>query len=115
MAVGARREVEQLVIDELQLELPASLGARKQAIVRLLRRELLRPGLLELLSARSIGSMRSMEPVEQLAQLSVPVLTLNCQQTNLAIARQLARSLAMAVSASLNSEALNPMRGGSRP
>lgn len=109
MAVGARREVEQLVIDELQLELPASLGARKQAIVRLLRRELLRPGLLELLSARSI------EPVEHVAQLSVPVLTLNCQQTNLAIARQLARSLAMAVSASLNSEALNPMRGGSRP
>ncbi|WP_323813542.1 hypothetical protein [Cellvibrio sp. NN19] len=64
-------------ITSLTLELPASLGARKHRIVRLLRSEL----------------MRLEWPKGDLARLDLPPLPLSCQQTNLAIARQLAQAL----------------------
>lgn len=64
-------------IDSLMLELPASLGARKHSIVRLLRAELL----------------RLTWPEGELGNLVVPPLALSSKQTNVAIARQLARAL----------------------
>ena len=66
-----------LQIASLTLELPASLGARKHSIVRLLRTEL---GRLEW-------------PGGDLPEVVLPPLALSCQQTNLAIARTLARAL----------------------
>jgi hypothetical protein len=64
-----------LQIRTLRLELPASLGARRQTILRLLRAELLRLPW----------------PQGTLAELEVPTMTLASRQTNLAIARALAR------------------------
>lgn len=75
-----------LYIAALNLELPASLGARKHSIVRLLRAELSR---LEW-------------PGGDLTEIAVPPLALSCQQTNLAIARALAQALLASVCSSLN-------------
>lgn len=71
----------ELHIASLTLELPASLGARKHSILRLLRAELSR---LEW-------------PGGDLQQVAVPPLALTCQQTNLAIARALAQALLKSV------------------
>lgn len=71
----------ELYIASLTLELPASLGARKHSILRLLRAELSR---LEW-------------PGGDLQEVAVPPLTLACQQTNLAIARALAQALLKSV------------------
>lgn len=67
-----------LQIDQLNLELPMSLGHRKHAIARLLRSELQRldwPGPLHL------------------SQLSLPALELSSRQSNLAIAGSIARQI----------------------
>lgn len=78
-----------LFLASLNLELPASLGARKHSIVRLLRAELSR---LEW-------------PGGDLTEIAVPPLMLSCQQTNLAIARALAQALLASVCRSLNRRA----------
>jgi len=70
----------------LNLELPASLGARKHSILRLLRAELSR---LEWAGG-------------DLPEVAVPPLVLACQQTNLAIARALAQALLASVNNRLN-------------
>ena len=75
-----------LFIATLDLELPASLGARKHSIVRLLRAELNR---LEW-------------PGGELQELVLPPLVLSCQQTNLAIARALAQALLLGVNNRVN-------------
>ena len=70
-----------LCIDSFTLELPASLGARKHSILRLLRAEL----------------SRRHWPAGQLAQLNLAPVTVSSQQTNLAIASHLATALADAL------------------
>lgn len=75
-----------LQIASLTVELPASLGARKHSILRLLRAELSR---LEW-------------PGGDLEVVAVPPLALTCQQTNLAIARALAEALLSSVNSHLN-------------
>jgi hypothetical protein len=88
----------QLIIDELQLELPVSLGARKQVIAHLLRRELKHPALLHAL------------PSGQLRHLAIPPLVIAAEQTNSAIARQLAQAIARAAHA----VAVHRLTGGSQ-
>lgn len=89
----------ELHIASLTLELPASLGARKHSILRLLRAELSRlewPG----------GDLR---------EVVVPTLALTCQQTNLAIARTLAQALLKSVSlASVDSHLHRRLAEGGR-
>ncbi|MGB3610185.1 MAG: hypothetical protein WA987_07375 [Cellvibrio sp.] len=80
------RRPADLHIASLSLELPASLGARKHSIVRLLRAELSR---LEW-------------PGGDLPEVAVPPLMLPCQQTNLAIAQALAQALLASVNDRLN-------------
>jgi len=88
-----------LHIASLTLELPASLGARKHSILRLLRAELSR---LEW-------------PGGDLQQVAVPPLALTCQQTNLAIARALAQALLKSVKlASVNSHLHRRLTEGGR-
>jgi hypothetical protein len=70
-----------LQIGTLELELPASLGARKHSIVRLLRAELSRLDW----------------PGGDLAAVAVPPLQLSSRQTNLAIARCVAQALLASV------------------
>lgn len=73
-------------IASLTVELPVSLGARKHSILRLLRAELSR---LEW-------------PGGDLQEVAVPPLALTCKQTNLAIARTLAKALLTSVNSHLN-------------
>ncbi len=73
-------------ISSLTVELPASFGARKHSIVRLLSAELSR---LEW-------------PGGDLPAVTVPPLALSGQQTNLAIARALAQALLKSVNSHLN-------------
>lgn len=75
-----------LYIASLNLELPASLGARKHSIVRLLRAEL----------------NRLAWPAGELPELVLPPLTVASQQTNLAIARALAQALLQGVNDRVN-------------
>lgn len=67
-----------VTIDNLRLVLPASLGERQLMISRLLKSELQR------LNWPSSASIKT---------LSVPSLTLSAQQTNLTIARSIARQI----------------------
>lgn len=83
-----------LQIASLTVELPASLGARKHSIVRLLRAEL---GRIEW-------------PGGDVPEVVVPPLALSCQQTNLAIARALAQALL----ASLNQRLQHRLTEGGR-
>lgn len=88
-----------LQIASLTVELPASLGARKHSILRLLRAEL----------------SRIEWPGGDLEEVAVPPLALTCKQTNLAIARALAAALLTSVKlASVNSHLNRRLAEGDR-
>lgn len=67
-----------LVIDKLQLTLPANLGGRKHAITKLLSSELAR---FDWPASANIN------------QLSTPAISYSAHQTNLGVARSIARQI----------------------
>jgi hypothetical protein len=68
-------------IDQLNVELPESLGARKHSILRLVRQEL----------------MRFDWPEAEIEKFSMPTISISSQQTNLSIARSIVKSLVVSV------------------
>jgi xanthine/CO dehydrogenase XdhC/CoxF family maturation factor len=70
-----------LEIDELNIELPKSLAARKHSILRLVRSELLRLNWQE----------------ADFDNLSLPIISVSSQQTNLSIAASIAAELILSV------------------
>ena len=88
-----------LCIDRFELELPASLGGRKHAIMRLLRAEL----------------SRKAWPSGAIGQLQLPIFRINSQQTNLAIARALADGFFKAVVVTLSSSGRAAIKNTPKP
>ncbi len=64
-----------LQIDHLNIDLPASMGARRYSILRQLRSELVRLDW----------------PKGQWSELRIPTISVSARQTNISIAREIAR------------------------